>query len=142
MALCSLCGPYDQEVAQTLKKDVVDCIRAEHNDADLWMLAWNRVGKCIAEGLNIRVVWAKGHTALEEKAKMSLENHQAWAVSKTDEFAKTGAAQDGAEVAERVAKEALDTRKKVHAAVRYAATFHNEVEGLVNMEEIKEEKRA
>ena len=32
--------------------------------------------------------------------------------------------------------------KKVHAAFRYAATFHNEVEELVNMEKINEEKLA
>ena len=113
MALCTLCGPDYREVVQTLKEDEVDCIRAEHNDADLWMLAWNKVGECMDERLNIRVDWAKGHTALGDKAKMTPENHQvAWAVSKTDELAKTGAVQDGPQVAERVAKEALDARKK------------------------------
>ena len=77
------------------------------------MLAWKRVGECIDEGLNIRVVWAKGHTSLEEKAKMTPENQQvAWANAKTDELAKPGAVQDGAEMAERVAKETPDTRRR------------------------------
>ena len=111
MAWCTLCGPSqifsdNREVAQTLNKGEVDCIHAEHNDADLWMLAQNKVGECDDEGLNIRVVWTKGHTTLEEKAKMSLENHQvARANARTDELAKNGADQNGAEVAERVAND-------------------------------------
>ena len=76
-------------MAQTLNKGEVDCIHAWHNDANLWMLAWKRVGECIDEGLNIRVLWAKEHTSLEEEAKMSLENHQvARANARTDELAK------------------------------------------------------
>ena len=68
------------------------------------MLPWKRVGECIDEGLNIRVVWAKGHTSLEEKAKMTPENQQV-ANARTDELAKNGTDQDGAEVAERVAND-------------------------------------
>ena len=68
------------------------------------------------------------------------ENRQvAWATEKADEFVKTGTIQDGAEVAERIAENALGTRKKVYAAIRYVATFHDEVEGLVDIEEISEE---
>ena len=40
---------------------------------------------------------------------------------------------DGAEVAERIANGAFDTRKKLYAAIRYFATFHDEVEELVPM---------
>ena len=59
------------------------------------------------------VVWTKAHTTHEEKAKMTRETRQvAWANEKADEQAKTGAIQDGAEVAERTAKEAHDTRKR------------------------------
>ena len=96
----------------------MDCISAGHNDADLGMLVWRKVRESIDEGFDVRVVWPKAHTPLEEKANMALENRQVGA--------QTGAIQDGAEVAERVAEEALDTREKVHAVVRYAATFHNE----------------
>ena len=51
-------------------------------------------------------------------------------------WANTGAIQNGAAVAERVAKEAMDTRTMVHAA----ATFHEGVEELVDMEEVSEER--
>ena len=47
----------------------------------------------------------------------------AWVNENVDELAKTGAAEYGAEMAEQVAKGALNTRKKVYAAIRYAATF-------------------
>ena len=51
---------------------------------------------------------------------MTPENHQvAWTTEEADEFATTGASQDGAEVAERVAEEALDTRKKVYTALSF-----------------------
>ena len=53
-----------------------------------------------------------------------------------DELAKTRAIQDGAEVAQRNADGALDTRKKVHIAVQHAATFCDGVEELVDFEEI------
>ena len=56
-------------------------------------------------------------------------------------WAKTGAIQDCATVAERVAKEAMDTRTMVHAATRSAATFHEGVEELVDMEEVREERK-
>ena len=47
----------------------------------------------------------------------------AWANEHADELAKTGAVKDGAEMAEQVAKNALNTRAKVCAVIRYAATF-------------------
>ena len=47
----------------------------------------------------------------------------AWVNEKVDELAQTGAAEDGAEMAEQVAKNALNTRAKVCAAKRHAATF-------------------
>ena len=84
----------------------------------------------------------KVHPTLEEKANMSTENRQvAYANEKADELAKTGTIQDGADVAERIAKEALDTRNKVFAAFRYAATFHDRVEELVDVEEVSEEDK-
>ena len=58
---------------------------------------------------------------------------------KADELVKTGATKDGAEVAERMAKDALDTRKKVYAAIRHTATFHEEVGELVHVEVVSEE---
>ena len=61
----------------------------------------------------------------------------AWSNGKADELPKTGAIPDGAAVAERVAKEAMDTRTMVHAATRSAATFHEGVEELVDMEEVR-----
>ena len=76
-------------------------------------MVWRKVDQCIDEGNNIRVGWTPTHTTLEEKAKMTPENQ--WAVrasEKADESAKTGTIQDGAEVAERIAEYALDTRKK------------------------------
>ena len=54
---------------------------------------------------------------------------------------RLGASPDGAEVAERIDNEALDTRKKVFAAIRYAATFHDGVEKLVDVEEYSEEDK-
>ena len=65
----------------------------------------------------------------------------AWANETADELAKTGAFEDGAEVAERIAKDALDTRKTVCAAIRYAPTFHDEVEELVDVDEISVEDK-
>ena len=77
---------------------------------------------------NVRMVWTKTRTTLEEKAKMTTENRQvAWTNEKTDELDQTWALQDDAEGAERIAVEALDTRKKLHAAIRCAATFHDGV---------------
>ena len=75
----------------------------------------------------IRVVCIEAHTGLEEDANMTPENRQvAWANGKVDELANTGAIQNDTEVAERMAKYALDTRKKVCAAIPYGATFHDE----------------
>ena len=45
-------------------------------------------------------------------------------------------------VAERIAKEAFDIRRKVHAAaIRYAATFHDGVEELIDVGEVSEEEK-
>ena len=49
-------------------------------------------------------------TTLEERASGGLANEKA------DELAMTGAVRDGAEVAECVPKEAMNTRKKVYLA--------------------------
>ena len=38
-------------------------------------------------------------------------------------------------------KGALNTRKKVYAAIRYAATFHDDVAELVDVEEVREEDK-
>ena len=70
------------------------------------------------------MVWTEGTYNASGEAKMIPENRQvAWATEKADELVKTGTIQDGAEVAERIAENALGTRKKVYAAIRYVATF-------------------
>ena len=58
-----------------------------------------------------------------------------------NELTKTGAAEDGAEMAEQVAKGALNTRKKVYAAIRHAATFHDDVGELVDVEHVSDENK-
>ena len=84
--------------------------------------------ECTDGGMNIRVVWTTTHTTLEEKATMSPQNRQVVSANeKVDELAKTGAIEDGAEVAERIAEDAIDTRMKVCATIRYAATCRDEV---------------
>ena len=50
----------------------MDVIGAGHNDADLWMMLWNKVGECIDEGFDMNLVWTEAHTTLEEKAKVTL----------------------------------------------------------------------
>ena len=91
MALCKLCGPseifsHNRGMVQTLNKIEVDCISAGHRGTDLWMLVWSKVGECIDEGVDIRVVWTKEHTTFEEKAKVTPEDRQvAWANEKADE---------------------------------------------------------
>ena len=58
------------------------------------------------------MVWTEAHTALDEKANMTPEIRQvAWASDKADELAKTGAIEDGAGMAELLAKESPDSRK-------------------------------
>ena len=102
-------------VVQALHKGEVDCISAGHEDADLWVWVWSKVDECVDQDINIRVVRTTALTTFEEKAKMLPKNRQVNV--KTDEFPKTGAIKDGSEVAERIAEDALDTRKKVHAAI-------------------------
>ena len=47
--------------------------------------------------LNMRAVWTKAHTTLEEKAEMTPEKGQvAWANVEVNELAKTSTFQDGA----------------------------------------------
>ena len=65
LALCKLCGPPEifsdnRGVVQALNEGEVDRISAGHNDPDLWMWVWNKVGACIEEGFDIRVVWTEG----------------------------------------------------------------------------------
>ena len=59
------------------------------------------------------MVWNQAHTTLEDKARMSPQNRLlARAKEKAGELAETGAIEDGAEVAERIAACAFDIRKK------------------------------
>ena len=44
-------------------------------------------------------------------------------------------------MAERIAKSAFDTRKKVYAAILCTATFHDEFEEPVDVEEVSEEDK-
>ena len=71
---------------------------------------------------------------------MTPENRQ-WRgpMKKKMHWPKPGATSSWAGTAERTATLALDTRKKVYAAVRHAATFHDGVEELVDIEEVSEE---
>ena len=87
--------------------------------AGLWVVVWSKEDECVDEGDNTRVMWTEAHTTLEEEEdNMSPWNRRvAWANEQVDEVAKIGAINDGAEVAERIAKSALDTRKKVYAAI-------------------------
>ena len=63
---------------------------------------------------------------------------------KANESAKEGAEDDGAEMAEFVACEVKEGRKKICAAVKYAAHFHVSVEDLNDVEKdnIKEHSKA
>ena len=65
----------------------------------------------------------------------------AWINENADELATTDAVKDDAEMAEQVAKDALDTRTKVAAAIRHAATFDDEVGELVDVEYVSEEDK-
>ena len=81
-----------------------------------------------------------GRTDADHKAKSTPKRRQrAWASEKADERAKTGAMNDGADIAEHVAKDTLDTRREVYAAMRFAATFHDQAGELVDVKEINEE---
>ena len=60
-------------MVQALNESEVNCISAGHNDADLWVLVWNKEDDCIEEGFNMSVVWAKTHTTFEQKAQMTPE---------------------------------------------------------------------
>ena len=64
----------------------------------------------------------------------------AWVHVYADELAKMSAAKDGAEMAEWVVKGVLNTRKRVYAAMRHAAIFHDEVGESVDVEEVSEDK--
>ena len=64
------------------------------------------------------MVWTEAQTTFAEKTKKTPENRQlAWTNEKADELAKIGASEDGAEIAELMAKEGLDTGK-MKAATR------------------------
>ena len=63
----------------------------------------------------------------------------AWVTENADELATTDAVKDDAEMAEQVAKDALNTRTKVAAAIRHAATFDDEAGELVGVEYVGEE---
>ena len=104
---------------RALNKGEAECISAGDEGAGLWVVVWSKEDECVDEGDNTRVMWTEAHTTLEEEEdNMSPWNRRvAWANEQVDEVAKIGAINDGAEVAERIAKSALDTRKKVYAAI-------------------------
>ena len=117
---------------------------AGQSDAGLWVPVWSKVGECIEEGFFKTFEWygLRCIPRNRRRPKCLLENRQvAWVNEKADELAKTGAIQDDAEVAQRIAKEAFDTRNKVYAAVRYAATFPDGVEDLADVEEVIQEDK-
>ena len=65
-------------VVRSLNKGEVDCISAEHHDADIRILVLTKVDGCIGVGSNKRVVWIEAHTTLEEKAKTCLQRIDRW----------------------------------------------------------------
>ena len=66
-----------------------------------------KADECVEEGFNTREGWTQAHTMQEEEAQMSPDERQVAGNVKADELAKTGAMKDGAEVPERIAKDAL-----------------------------------
>ena len=66
-------------------------------------------------------MWVKAHTSSMKKAQMAQQKRQISTTNdQADELVQSGAALDGAEVAEQVSKE----------ADKAAATFHCDVEDL------------
>ena len=76
---------------------------------------------------------------------MSLGDQQvAWANEKGGELAKTGAVKAEAEVAaerNELLKMPLRLGKEVHATLPYAATFHDEVEEVVDVDDVKSARK-
>ena len=81
------------------------------------------------------MVWVKTHTTAKEKDSMEPQERQIT----LPYDARSGALFDAAEFAEQVAKDALNVRKHMYAAIKCATLFHCEVEDLVDMDEITNE---
>ena len=97
----------------------VDWTGAGHNDVDLRMLSGTRWVSVLMKGINIRLVWTKAHATLEEKTKGSQTIARCMG-QRRFEVGKTGAIQDGAEVAERVAKKRWINEKRCTRLIWYA----------------------
>ena len=141
MASCKLACPTkicsdNRGVVHALNQGEFNCLLAPHKDEDIWILVWEVVNRLVDEKVWLKVTWVKAHTTDKQMERMSPENWQiAHGSGKADEFAGRGAELDGAEVAQVVAKGALERRRETCAAIRYAAEFHCKAGDLVDFEE-------
>ena len=94
------------------------CTSANHKDTAVWMQVWRKIGDWTEAGVKLRVEWTKLHTTREEKANMTHENLAVWAIEKAYGGATPFAILDCTEMAEQVAKAALDTRNDVCAEIK------------------------
>ena len=107
-------------VVPALNKGDVNCIRASHKDGISGFQSGEKLESLLMRTLTC--VW-----------------YRQVACEHVDELATTDAVKDDAEMAEQVAKDALNTRTKVAAAIRHGATFDDEVGELVDVEYVSEE---
>ena len=68
MALSELVRPAEiysdnRGVVQALNKGEVECIIANHKDADLWIQVWDKVNDHNEQYLRLRVAWFNAHTS-------------------------------------------------------------------------------
>ena len=103
---------------QALNTEKMGCTSANHKDTAVWMQVWRKIGDWAEAEVKLRMVWTKLHTMREEKANMSYENLAVWAIEKANEGVKPFAILDGTDMAEQVAKAALDTRNEVYAEIK------------------------
>ena len=89
------------DVEQALKKGETHCTYADNNDAD-----WTRQQLRMVEEneMQVKVKWVKAHTTGEQRVNMTKQQkYFTTGNDKADELAKSGAQDDGAEVAEMAA---------------------------------------
>ena len=142
MPLSQMIGPADiysdnRGGVVASKSCEVECISANHKDADLWIQVWVKVNVHKEQDLGFRIVRVKAHNSAKEKAKMTQQDGQiAMANDKADELAKGGATLDV-----RGKGSGSGSQANIFAANKFAATIHCEVEDLVDMEEMTQEMK-
>ena len=93
MALSKLIGSAEiysdnRGVVQALNRGQVECIHANHDDADLWIKVWVKVDGHKEQDRRLGVVWVKAHTSAKEEAQMAQQDTQiAMANDKAEERA-------------------------------------------------------